>query len=305
MEATSKILIVDDDPDIRDLVNRFLTAKGYVCETASDGHEALEKSDNIDFDAVITDLKMPKMDGIAFTSELLKRHPNISVMMMTGFADEYSEDEAIKAGARDFITKPFNLAELSLRFLKMLRDQKELDNLKGMANFDILTGLPNRKLFFDRMMQALEIAKRYPRIFAVLYMDIDNFKIINDTMGHDAGDLLLKEAAVRVLQSVRKVDTVARMGGDEFTIILVHIDHEFEAAVVAKRVIEAFSAPFLLQERKCSVSVSIGISLFPADGTDVDTLVKKADMAMYCVKSQGKNSFKFYATDSADIRKLS
>ena len=303
MEDLSRILVVDDDPDIRGLVSRFLTAKGFVCETASDGNKALDMSDNINFDAVITDIKMPGMDGITLTKELIKRHPGISVMVMTGFTEEYSEEDAVYAGARDFITKPFNLSELSVRFFKMIRDNKERDQLEEMAHLDILTGLPNRKLFFDRLTQSIEMAKRYPRLFALLYLDLDNFKAINDTRGHDVGDLLLKEAALRLLRSIRKSETVARMGGDEFTIILVQIDHEYEAAVVAKRIIESFPEPFIIHGKECSVGISIGISLYPSDGSDVETLLKKADAAMYRVKAKGKNDFRFYSLDNENIRK--
>jgi diguanylate cyclase (GGDEF)-like protein len=305
MGFPSKILVIDDDPDIRGLISRFLTAKGFVCETASDGNKALDISDNIKFDAVIADLKMPGMDGITLTKELIKRHPGISVMIMTGFTKEYSEEDAVYAGARDFITKPFSLSELSLRFFKMMRDNKERNQLEEMAHLDILTGLPNRKLFFDRMKQSLETAKRHPRLFALLYLDLDHFKVINDTMGHDAGDLILKEAALRLSRSLRKSETVARMGGDEFTIILPHIDHEYEAAVVAKRVIESFSGPFIIHGNECSVGISIGISLYPTDGADVETLLKKADAAMYRVKAKGRNDFRFYSVDDADIPKIS
>ncbi|OGW25587.1 MAG: hypothetical protein A2X59_05830 [Nitrospirae bacterium GWC2_42_7] len=305
MKDLSKVLVVDDDPDIRGLVSRFLAAKGFICETASDGNKALDMADNFNFDAVITDLKMPGIDGIALTKELIKRHPGISIMVMTGFTKEYSEEDALYAGARDFITKPFNLSELSVRFFKMIRDNKERDQLEEMAHLDTLTGLPNRKLFYDRLTQAIEMAKRYPRLFALLYLDLDNFKAINDTMGHDVGDLLLKEAAQRLLRSIRRSETVARMGGDEFTIILVHIDHEYEAAVVAKRIIESFSEPFIILDKECSVGISIGISLYPSDGSDVETLLKKADAAMYRVKAKGRNDFRFYSLDNANIRKLS
>lgn len=305
MENLSKVLVVDDDPDIRGLVSRFLTAKGFICKTASDSKAALDMADNNIFEAVITDLKMPGMDGIALTRELIKRHPGISVMVMTGFTREYSEEDAVYAGARDFITKPFNLSELSVRFFKLIRDNQERNQLEAMAHLDALTGLPNRKLFFDRLTQAIEMAKRYPRVFAILYLDLDHFKVINDTMGHDVGDLLLKETALRLLRSLRKSESVARMGGDEFTILLAHIDHEYDAAVVAKRVVESFSEPFIILGKECSVGISIGISLYPSDGADVETLLKKADAAMYRVKAKGRNDFRFYSLDNTDIRKLS
>ncbi|HAM51159.1 MAG TPA: hypothetical protein DCP92_10905 [Nitrospiraceae bacterium] len=248
-------------------------------------------------------------------------------MAMTGFAKEYSEEDAIDAGVRDFITKPFTLAEFSARFHKMMRDHKiyaeirennrvlreevipvyqketeekieilkrEIDALKNLAHFDMLTKLPNRKLFFDSLSQSLESAKRYRHMLALLYLDLDNFKVVNDTLGHDVGDLLLKEAVQRLLICVRKSDIVARMGGDEFTVILVHIAEEQEASFIAHRIIDALSETFHLGGHECSISVSVGISLFPADASDAATLLKRADTAMYRVKNQGRNNYQFY-----------
>jgi diguanylate cyclase (GGDEF)-like protein len=327
MESPYRILIVDDDNGIKDVLSVFLTSRGYACETASDGIEALDKASRSVFDAIISDVKMPRMDGITLTRELLKRYPWLSIMAMTGFAKEYSEEDAIDAGVRDFITKPFTLAEFSARFHKMMRDHKiyaeirennrvlreevipvyqketeekieilkrEIDALKNLAHFDMLTKLPNRKLFFDSLSQSLESAKRYRHMLALLYLDLDNFKVVNDTLGHDVGDLLLKEAVQRLLICVRKSDIVARMGGDEFTVILVHIAEEQEASFIAHRIIDALSETFHLGGHECSISVSVGISLFPADASDAATLLKRADTAMYRVKNQGRNNYQFY-----------
>lgn len=294
MKSTYTVLIVDDDEEIKKIVSKFLTAEGHTCETASDGDEALDKAGKSDFDVVISDIKLPGIDGIVLTRELLKQHPGLQVMVMTGFADEYSEEEAIRAGAHDFIRKPFSLTELSSRFHKMMRDHREIVKLKDLAYFDVLTGLPNRKLFFDRLTQCLELAKRYPHLFAVLFMDLDRFKEVNDTHGHDVGDLLLKEVALRLADCIRKSDTVARMGGDEFTIILPFITGEREAASIAQRVIESLSEPFTLNSITCSIGVSIGISLYPANGEEVDALFKKADVAMYMAKGIGRSNYRFY-----------
>ena len=174
--------------------------------------------------------------------------------------------------------------------------------LEYMALYDTLTGLPNRTLFFDRLDQLLALARRNSYILAVLYMDLDRFKFINDTMGHDAGDLLLKEVAKRLTTSTRKSDTVARMGGDEFISICAKIVAPDDAGVIARKIIGALSEPFDLsagqaglQGRECTVSVSIGISIYPRDGDDAETLLKKADTAMYRVKERGKGGFEFYS----------
>ncbi|MBF0517171.1 MAG: EAL domain-containing protein [Nitrospirae bacterium] len=167
--------------------------------------------------------------------------------------------------------------------------------LKTLAHYDPLTGLPNRVLFNDRLSQALEQAIRNSRMVALLFLDLDNFKLINDTMGHNIGDLLLIETSQRLADSVRKSDTVARMGGDEFTIILSNIVRDKFAASVAKKIIDALSRPFHLKGHECSVGVSIGISIFPNDARDSAVLLKNADIAMYQVKESGRNGFQFFS----------
>jgi diguanylate cyclase (GGDEF)-like protein len=168
--------------------------------------------------------------------------------------------------------------------------------LETLALYDSLTGLSNRTMFFDRMEQALAIAERAGGEPALLYLDLDGFKNINDTLGHDAGDLLLKEVSGRLLGCVRKSDTVARMGGDEFTVILTQVGAMDDAARVAEKIIESLAEPFYIKGNNCAVGASIGISLFPADGADAGTLLKNADVAMYHAKESGKNTYKFFVT---------
>lgn len=169
------------------------------------------------------------------------------------------------------------------------------EHLEFLANFDALTGLPNRRLFFDRMGQSLLNAQRHKHPVALLFLDLDRFKDVNDSLGHAAGDLLLKEVAVRLTQALRLSDSAARMGGDEFTVILTKIVGADDASIVAKRIIERLSRPFLLEQHTVSIGVSIGISICPDDGFDADTLLKKADTAMYRAKRKGSNLFAFYA----------
>jgi diguanylate cyclase (GGDEF)-like protein/PAS domain S-box-containing protein len=176
-----------------------------------------------------------------------------------------------------------------------ITDRKEVKRrLERLALYDTLTGLPNRTLFFDRMNQYLALAKRNDNVLALLYMDLDRFKAVNDTLGHESGDLLLQEATKRMLSATRKSDTIARMGGDEFVGICGAISAPQDAVVVAQKMIEALSTPFNLKGRECTVGASIGISLYPMDGDDVETLLNKADHAMYRVKESGKGGFLLY-----------
>lgn len=167
------------------------------------------------------------------------------------------------------------------------------ERLKRLALYDTLTGLPNRTLFFDRLGQLLALAKRHKYVLALLYLDFDRFKIINDTFGHEAGDQLLAEASRRMLAITRKADTIARMGGDEFIGICGKIASPRDAGLVAGKIIEVLSAPFNLNGHERTIGASIGISLFPFDGDDVETLVKKADDAMYRVKETRKGGYAF------------
>jgi len=168
--------------------------------------------------------------------------------------------------------------------------------IQNIAHHDSLTGLPNRLLFDDRLNQALTLAKRDSRQFALLYLDLDKFKLVNDTLGHSAGDELLKSVAARIRRQVRESDTVARVGGDEFTVILPDLAKPEQAETVARKIIAAVAAPFQLGPRKQSVEIgsSIGIAVYPQDAGDAQALIKAADAAMYSAKQTG-NSFHFYA----------
>ncbi len=163
--------------------------------------------------------------------------------------------------------------------------------LEHLALYDPLTGLTNRTLFFDRMDQLLALAKRNHFVLALLYMDLDHFKKINDTLGHEVGDLLLQEASKRMASSTRRADTIARMGGDEFIGICCRITAAEDALVVARKIVAVLSEPFDLKGHRCSISASIGISLYPGDGEDAEALLNRAEQARYRVKQGGKGGY--------------
>jgi diguanylate cyclase (GGDEF)-like protein len=160
-----------------------------------------------------------------------------------------------------------------------------------LAHYDTLTNLPNRSLFYDRMDQAVARARRYRQKFAALFLDLDGFKQVNDRFGHHAGDRLLGMVAERLVENVRDMDTLARVGGDEFVFILNNIDHPDNAVLVANKILESFFHPFQVNGNTCLIGCSIGIAIFPDDADDSETLVKMADDAMYLAKSSGKNNF--------------
>ncbi len=169
------------------------------------------------------------------------------------------------------------------------------ERLRRMAHYDMLTNLPNRMLFRDRLENAINRAKRNGHIIGVMFIDLDGFKLINDSMGHRVGDKLLVEVARRLSTCIRKSDTVARLGGDEFTVIMLDIHSMHSAHVVAKRITKALSKSYILEGKEMYVTASIGIASFPHDGKDVDELIKNADTAMYHAKERGKNNYQFYS----------
>jgi len=191
-----------------------------------------------------------------------------------------------------------------------ITDRKQSEReIYRLAYFDSLTGLANRVLFKDRLAQALAHAARYQSALAVLFLDLDRFKVINDTLGHNVGDLLLKQVAGRLSDSVRHSDSVsrsvdkeeghslARLGGDEFTVLLTNLRDVQDAGTVARRIVEAMAKPFLIEGREIFVTISVGIAVFPVDGESIDALLKNADSAMYHAKEKGRNNFQFYSNN--------
>ena len=166
------------------------------------------------------------------------------------------------------------------------------EQILHFAHHDALTGLPNRSLFYDRLNQAISMAHRDKELIGILFLDLDGFKLINDTMGHDVGDALLQEVAKRIAACLRESDTVARLGGDEFTVILCNVTSLESIKHVARKIVNAINSPFLLYGKSCSVSVSIGISLYPDNGETPDQLVRISDAAMYLAKQSGKNCYR-------------
>ena len=200
------------------------------------------------------------------------------------FPLEMSVSEMILGGMRYFIGIVRDITER-----KLVEQQ-----LAYFAHHDYLTNLPNRILFSNSLGQLIHLAKRNQHKVATLFLDLDGFKQINDTLGHDAGDQLLQEVAKRLQEIIRASDTVARIGGDEFTFALNNIGSDENAALMAGKVIAALSVPFDLKGQPCHVGGSIGVSIYPDDAKDIEGLIKHADEAMYLAKQSGKNTYRFY-----------
>ena len=296
----ARILIVDDQEANVLLLEQMLRGVGYVSVTSTmDPCEVCELHRKNRYDLILLDLQMPGMDGFQVMEELkeIEIGGYLPVLVITAQPDH--KLRALKTGAKDFVSKPFELAEVLARAHNMLEVRllhEETRNyskmLESLALNDPLTGLANRRLLADRMLMALVHARRNKCAMAVVYLDLDGFKHINDTLGHGAGDVLLKKVAERLVATVREEDTVARLGGDEFAIVLWQVSGAGDTAAVALKVIEAVAQPYVLDGHPAGITASIGVSIYPAHGEDADTLMKSADLALYEAKHAGKNAYR-------------
>jgi diguanylate cyclase (GGDEF)-like protein/PAS domain S-box-containing protein len=429
-----RILIIDDNESMCRSLRLIFKKKGYETETAGTGREAIEKVQGRFFNMALLDIKLPDMEGTELLAPLKETHPDMVVILVTGYASLKTAMQALNNGASGYITKPLNMDEVLAkvrdvlekqrlvmenrrllqevqrelaerkrveealreseekyrsvfeaspvgigiadlegsvltsnqsmleltgntleelqatklgityadlderkRLLKALQkngrvrdwearlkrkdgtvycallnvDQLELrgrkillttarditerkrteEQLAYMATHDPLTDLPNRMLFNDRLTLALARAHRNQQKLAVMLLDLDHFKDVNDTLGHSVGDKLLQAVGERLINLLRKSDTIARMGGDEFMLILPEIARVEDTARVAQKVLESFRGPFVLDGHEVHITTSIGIAIYPDDGEDADTLMRDADMAMYRAKAQGRNNY--------------
>lgn len=296
-EQNYRILVVDDDRSIRLLlVNAFLR-EDYELEEAANGMQAIEICQRRMPDLILMDAVMPEMDGFD-ACQSIRDIPNgadIPVLMITGLEDEESIVKAFASGATDYISKPINFSVMRQRVARLIKANKAEKHVKRLAYHDPLTSLPNRVNLMRHLPLVVEQAAAENYKFAILFLDLDRFKMINDTMGHDVGDLLLKAVADRIRNCVRDQDFIARLGGDEFTIVLEKIKSAETAAKVAEKICESLNQPFVFMRKKMFVTTSIGISIFPDNGGDVTDLIKHADSAMFKAKEK-RNDYCFYQT---------
>jgi diguanylate cyclase (GGDEF)-like protein/PAS domain S-box-containing protein len=284
MEQTADSVVITDCHGVIEYVNHaFEVTTGYTVAEAVGHTPRLVKSgvhDNAFYHRLWTTI----LGGDVFRDVIINRHKNGNL---------YFEEKTITplrdagGGITHFISTGKDITE---------RMQAQ-ERLQFLAHHDALTELPNRVLFMDRLSQALNRAQWHRRVVGVMFLDLDRFKNINDTLGHDIGDRFLKAMAERLRSCVRDGDTVARLGGDEFAILLEDIAQTEDVSAVGAKILQALGVPLLVDERELFVTTSIGISLFPDDGNDAQTLLKNADAAMYRAKELGRNNCQFYSAD--------
>lgn len=295
----AKILVVDDSPDNVDLMLEILREAGYTNVTATmRPAQVCPLHQEHCYDLILLDLQMPELNGFQVMKGLkeIEHGGYLPVLALT--AQPSFKIAALEAGARDFISKPFDLMEVHKRIHNMLEVRllyKELAQYskqqQELALHDPLTGLPNRRLLEDRIEHTLQQSARNRGKSAILYLDLDGFKAINDTYGHGYGDDILKMVAARLVGASRKEDTVARIGGDEFVIVLGNLAGKGDAREPAAKLIEVISEPYFINDLTLRLSTSIGIAIYPDDASSVESLLGTADTALYEAKRAGKNRF--------------
>ena len=325
------ILVVDDTPTNITLLVEALKPD-YRTRVATSGEKALALAKGISPpDLILLDIMMPGMDGYALCA-LLKADEttrDIPIIFVTAMNEVEDEEKGLALGGLDYIVKPISpsIVRARVRTHLTLSEQKKrlqnlvarleyqaeeladwnqtleqrvnegiarAENLRQIAFHDALTGLANRALLLDRLEHAVSLAGRESKSLGLMFLDLDRFKAVNDTFGHDVGDALLKEVARRLGQCRRSTDTVARMGGDEFVLLLEHAPDKRVYAALAEKIIASLSTPMSIAGCPVQIGASVGIACFPEDGDDPALLMKSADAAMYAAKSAGRGAFRFF-----------
>jgi diguanylate cyclase (GGDEF)-like protein len=299
------LLAVEDNPGDARLLREMLNEPGGQDTTLLHARSMADAEVILGghaVDIILLDLGLPDVQGLDAVRRARAAAPRLPLVVLTGLDDEALAAQALKEGAQDFIIK----GQIDLRgLLRALRYAVERKNMEDAARdmalqiahtakHDDLTGLPNRALLNDRIDFAIALAGRHKTKLAVLFLDLDGFKHVNDSLGHSTGDKLLKSIAGRLVHCVRGADTVSRQGGDEFVVLLVDVNRAEDAAASANRIIQAVSQVHTIDGTDLHVTASLGISVFPDDGENAETLIKNADMAMYQAKDMGRHTYRFF-----------
>jgi diguanylate cyclase (GGDEF)-like protein len=300
-----RLLLIDDDEVDRQMVIRLLRGSRAPIDIvqATTGASGLELFEASRFDAVLLDYMLPDMTGLEVLRSLVRdTQRRAGVIMLTGGAHNDLELTCLEAGAQDFLLKQDITDRHLERALVHARARHKLEmkliesheHLRVLAESDPLTSLANRYFFDKTLRTALSRIQRQGEKLALLLLDLDRFKLVNDNLGHDIGDRLLVEVASRLLQTTRASDVVCRLGGDEFAILTSCVEVETTMACLAERVQEVFCQKLRIEGHDLAISASIGIAIAPQDGASAEALLKSADLAMYEAKRAGRNRCRFF-----------
>lgn len=275
------ILVLDDDSALRETIVKLLTTLGLNVGSTQNGSNALEKLKEEEHSLLLTDMKMPGMDGLEVIKAVNKGFPDVGVIAMTGYSESYKYVDLINAGASDFIKKPFELDELEAKIRRIISERNLRNELNRLSITDSLTALFNQRHFYSRLREEMTRASRQKHPLALVLLDLDHFKAYNDTYGHLAGDEVLRNVGQIILNSIREdVDSGYRYGGDEFAIILIDADLRI-ATEIGRRIQHTFESG--------NITASIGYTRF-SDGMSVKDLISEADKNLYKAKLKIRNN---------------
>jgi diguanylate cyclase (GGDEF)-like protein len=294
------VLLIEDNAGDARLIQEMVREDPdapFVVHTADRLARGLERLSSSAIALVLLDLSLPDSFGLETFARVYAHSPTVPIIVLTGNDDRILALSAVKGGAQDYLVKNRLDRELLVRAMHYSIERKRYQvQLEHQANYDTLTGLPNRNLLNDRLRQSV-YGQRERRNAAVVFMDLDHFKFVNDSLGHSVGDKLLQSMAERLRSVLREGDTVGRVGGDEFVIILNDQSSEEVIFRAMQRIASRVAEPITIEGKELYVTCSAGISMYPQDGEDVDTLLKNADAAMYRAKEHGRNNFQFYTSE--------
>jgi diguanylate cyclase (GGDEF)-like protein len=293
-----EILVVDDDPMVREVVVESIRAAGYDVEECGDGQNALEKNEARSYDLILTDMRLPGMDGLTLIKKLKSSNSDTDVLVMTGYGSVENAVECMKAGALDYLIKPFTVDQIQVAVTKAVehRDLRrralEREFYRELSYVDALTGIRNRRFFDESLESEVQKATRHGTELVLLMIDIDDFKLYNDLNGHQKGDLALKKMGQLFMSVCRGYDIVTRYGGEEFAILFPGATEQ-NAMELSRRIVSRvrntkFDRAELLPSR--ALTVSVGVACFPRDAESAEDLVRCADSALYDAKKAGKNT---------------
>lgn len=305
-----KILLIEDNPDTKLLLqDELLSDNGNIeyslqcVERLSMGIEYINNNEGLD--VILLDLLLPDSQGMDTLSRIQSVTQDIPVIVLSNHDDESFAVKTVQMGAQDYLVKERVDRDVLARAIRYAIERhqmiKKLEQAQGelqkIARYDSLTGLSNRNFFYEQLDNLIERVRRENKLMAVMFLDLDNFKPVNDEHGHSVGDLLLQSVAKRITSCLRKNDIAARLGGDEFIIAYDTSGNEESLAIAAQRIIEVISDIYILSGQELKISASIGVSVYPKDGVDMDVLIKNADTAMYSTKEDGGNNYNLFISE--------
>lgn len=295
------ILLIEDNFAARRLLEHMLydayenMFSIYSAVSKADAQSLLESSS---FDVIISDLNLPDAQGLEIIEFLTDHYPNIPVVILSGANDQTLIEKALSRGAQDFLIKGQGDGHLIARAIRYAIERKETDlGMTYLSQYDTLTGLANRGMFKERLKQALARSERNHDMVALLYIDLDRFKNVNECLGQDVGDKLLGQVADRLKKCVREVDAISRLSSDEFAIVVEDITRVADVSHIANKIRKTISDSFQLKSHDVYIGSSIGISMSPTDSKDTEQLISKAERAMFLAKEKGGDLFQFYTND--------